>query len=341
MIGDVLTSTIIFEALRKQYPEAELHYLIYKHTKPVVEQNPFIDRLHLFDPKKDVFLGLLEYTSKLRKEKFDVVIDAYSKINSAFITLRTSAKTKIGYKKWYTNTAYDHCLVRRKEPVSNAGLAIENRLLLLEPLGFIPELNKPRIFLTSEEIESTRAMLLKEGVDLNKPVYMIAILGSSETKTYPPAYMAKLLDFISENSDGTLLFNYIPSQSEQVEEILFQTSTETKKRSRKDIFGKSLREFLAICAQCTALIGNEGGAVNMAKALNIPTFAIFSPHIRKESWSTFEDGNDNVAVHLNDFKPEIYKRKPAKEMKKDKNFYLKFKPELFKPLLLNYLKNHS
>jgi len=28
MIGDVLTSSILFEALRKEFPTAELHYMI-------------------------------------------------------------------------------------------------------------------------------------------------------------------------------------------------------------------------------------------------------------------------------------------------------------------------
>ena len=48
MIGDVLTSSILFEVLRAEYPNAELHYLIYPHTLPVVENNPFIDKIIIF-----------------------------------------------------------------------------------------------------------------------------------------------------------------------------------------------------------------------------------------------------------------------------------------------------
>ncbi len=37
MIGDVLTSSILFEALRLKYPNAQLDYLINEHTFPVVQ----------------------------------------------------------------------------------------------------------------------------------------------------------------------------------------------------------------------------------------------------------------------------------------------------------------
>ena len=55
----------------------------------------------------------------------------------------------------------------------------------------------------------------------------------------------------------------------------------------------------------------------MAKALEKPSFIIFSPWIEKKIWATFEDGVHHISVHLNDFKPEfIWLRKPKKNSKK-------------------------
>ena len=45
MIGDVLASTVICEAIKKEHPDWEVHYLIQKSTFPVVENNPFIDKV--------------------------------------------------------------------------------------------------------------------------------------------------------------------------------------------------------------------------------------------------------------------------------------------------------
>ena len=113
---------------------------------------------------------------------------------------------------------------------------------------------------------------------------------------------------------------------------------ETQKKINLKVTGKSIREFLALTHYCNALIGNEGGAVNMAKALNVPTFTIFSTWINKNSWNSFENGTTNVSVHLMDFKPELYQGKSAKNMKnKALILYQEFGPELFLESLDQYI----
>jgi heptosyltransferase-2 len=43
MIGDVLTSSLLFEVLKNNYKESELHYLINSHTSEIINNNPLID----------------------------------------------------------------------------------------------------------------------------------------------------------------------------------------------------------------------------------------------------------------------------------------------------------
>ncbi|WP_298524694.1 glycosyltransferase family 9 protein [uncultured Christiangramia sp.] len=343
MIGDVLTSSILFEALRKEYPTAQLDYLIYKHTKPVVENNPEISNIIIFDPKQDKGLkGLITYGQKLRKLNYNIVIDLYSKPYSALLAYATGAKIRIGIEKWYTKPLLLHVIKYDSRPQSSAGLAIENRLKLLHPLG-IKHLSpiKPKVYLTTEEINWAQNYLSTQKVDMTRPIYMISILGSSGNKTYPENYMAEVLNFIASEKDCTLLYNYIPSQKAQVDSVIDLLSEKAKEVSRPDIFGKSLREFLALCSQCTALIGNEGGAINMAKALDIPTFAIFSPQVTKAAWSSFE-GDRNYSVHLRDFRPDIFSGKSSKMIDKESSIlYQSFEPHLIFSKLNAFIKFNS
>ena len=52
MIGDVLVSTIICNNLRKAYPDAQIDYLVYESTIPVLEGNPNIDNVLLFQENR-------------------------------------------------------------------------------------------------------------------------------------------------------------------------------------------------------------------------------------------------------------------------------------------------
>ena len=335
MIGDVLTSSILFEALRKKYPEAVLHYLIYPHTVQVIENNPFIDRIITYNPKKDGKPGKFwNFLKLIKSEKYDIIIDVYSKISTGIISRASGARVRISYHKWYTSHFYTKTIERLKKPHTKAGLAIENRMLLLQTLDkTFPSELKPEIYLTEEEITKAKLQLRDSVIVPEKPLLMIGVLGSSKEKTYPPEFMAALLDEIAENTQTDFLFNYIPKQKEEVEEIVHLCSVETRERIHLKVYGKNLREFLALTAQCNALIGNEGGAINMAKALGVPTFAIFSPQIEKNAWATYED-DLNQSVHLKDFKPELFSVKRASP-----DLYQDFTPDFISPVLLKYFKD--
>lgn len=340
MIGDVLTSSVLFEVLKKEHPTSELHYLINSHTYPVVKGHPFIDDFIFFTPEiennKLQFFNLLR---RIKRENYDVVIDVYAKLSSSLITLFSCANTRISYYKNYSSFIYNHTYKNKTLVKTTAGLAIENRLMLLDPLLPIPVKNiKPKVFLTDKEKKAASEFLNKNGIDLKQPLYMISVLGSSNSKTYPFSYIAKLIDQIVSETNAQILFNYIPKQQTDALAIYNLCTATTQKHIYFDVFGKSLRDFMSISHFCNAIIGNEGGAINMGKALGVPTFTIFSPWIKKETWSMFEDGVNNISVHLKDYKPELFEHKATKDLKPNwKTLYDSFKPELINLSLKNFL----
>lgn len=341
MIGDVLTTSILFEAIKAEHPDAELHYIINSHTFAVVQNNPFIDKFLFVTPEieesKSKFLAFL---NKIKSENYDAVIDVYSKFSSNLMTKFSGAPIKVSKRKWYTSHYYTHTFKEAKTPQTDAGLAVENRLQLLQPIcNAIPKQIKPKVYLTETEIEASKQTLIKAKIDLEKPLFMMSVLGSGENKTYPLPHMAKIIDTIVEETSGQILFNYIPKQLTEAKTVYNFCNEQTKAHIFFDVFGRSLREFLALTHHCTALIGNEGGAVNMAKALNVPTFTIFSPWILKEAWNMFDNDRTHVSIHLKDMKPDIYDGKSLKTAKKEAYaLYETFPPELIIPRLKTYLK---
>ena len=143
------------------------------------------------------------------------------------------------------------------------------------------------------------------------PLIMLGVLGSGESKTYPLKYMAKVVDTVANETDATLLFNYIPSQEKDARKVYELCSKSAKTKISFETFAPDLRKFLAVLKCCDCYIGNEGGSTNMSKALNVPTFSVFSPWIDKLGWSTFAD-NTNISVHVADYFPEEFKKTKKK-----------------------------
>lgn len=323
------------------YPDAIINYLVYKHTIPVIENNPNIDEIIVFEEAyRESKMKLFKFLLQIKKRKYDLVIDVYGKLESNLVVFFSGASRKIGLYRKHSKFLFTDTILENYAATSEAGAALDNRLNLLSPLK--PKITldkKPKIFLTADEISNGKKVLVDNNIDFSKKIFMISILGSESRKTYPAAYMAKILDFIVVKTDATLLFNYMPSQVEDVTKIVELCATETKKNCKIALQPGSIRNFLAITYHCNALIGNEGGAVNMAKAIDIPTFTIFSPWIIKEAWNSFENAKTNISVHLKDFQPEIYDGKYEFEFKEQAlSLYDQFKPQLFEDRLLYFIE---
>lgn len=339
MIGDVLTSTIICEALRKEYPGVTIDYLVNSNTIPVIQENPFFDTIvefkNEYQSNRRLFYSFLK---KIRSSKYDLVIDAYGKLESNLISLFSGAKDRITFHKWHSSFLYTKTVYKQTVSLYSRSIAIENRLRLVYPENKIDNhLFIPKVFITDLEKATAKVYLESNGITLTKNILIISVLGSSPEKTYPLPYMSQLLDHINKVQPETqILFNYIPNQIKDAQEIYNHCSEKTKKQIFFNVYGNNLREFLAITHHCNALIGNEGGATNMAKALNIKTFVIFAPYLNKSNWYGASENIMHKAVHLSDYTE--YDIKDTKKAKQNPTvYYLKFKPIFIFPELSEFL----
>jgi heptosyltransferase-2 len=205
--------------------------------------------------------------------------------------------------------------------------------------GQTVKINFPKIYLSPKEIEDGQHLLQKY-ISGDKKVVMISILGSSKSKSLPPAVIAEMLDFIASNTDFTLLFNYLPSQATEARIIFDLSKPETRQKVIFNLYADRLREFMTILVHCRALIGNEGGAVNIAKALDIPTFSVFCPWIPKTLWDMLVDEDKHIAIHVQDYFPELYPENHSlRTVKKNYElYYKKLSFDLFKNSLMTFLK---
>lgn len=343
MIGDVLASTVICEGLKSVFPSCIVHFVAHHNTLPVLEQHPFIDKVIVFEKKHRASkIEFYKFLKSIQNESYHTVIDAYGKLESNLISLFSRANQKVSHPKWYTKWIYSHTVKENLDPDGKFPSALQNRLRLLEPIiGAQANMEiYPKIYLSSKETNTAKHTVdtLRETRD--QPIVMIGILGSSPIKTYPARYMADILDFICQGTDAKLIFNYIPNQKKEALAIYDQCKKETRARIAIDFYAESLREFLSVLDQCDALIGNEGGAVNMAKALNIPTFCIFSPFIVKGAWHAANSEN-HMGIHLKDHRPEVFENQNKKSIKKDiEALYTSFEPELFKKDLARFVNEN-
>lgn len=332
-IGDVLTSSVIAENLKRIEPEIEVHMFCYEPAVAVLENNPYIDKVISFNDKKLKEIRVLnQYANQIRDSKYDIVIDPYAKLQSRFITLKSKAERRISYDKPLFKHIYTDVVEKLKIPSdTTCCTAIDNRVSLVGPLNknnLSLELH-PKIYLTEKEIEEGKEILTQANLNPNRKTLMIGILGSGEDKSWPIQYMTQLIVHIQKHYDFNILFNYIPSQQSTVDKII--SGLPNLDKIYPELIGANVREFLKILYHCDAFVGNEGGGINMSKALDKPTFSIYSPHKFPVDWGCFEDGIKHVSVHFQDLNKRAVDTTSEKKLHNNAHIY-------YKQLTYNYVR---
>ncbi len=98
-IGDIVLTTPVIRCLNKQVKNVEVHYLTKYSFRSILENNPYIHKLHLLDENFD------QVAAFLRKEQFDYVIDLHHNLRSLqFKRILKGAQSfsfnKLNIQKW-------------------------------------------------------------------------------------------------------------------------------------------------------------------------------------------------------------------------------------------------
>jgi ADP-heptose:LPS heptosyltransferase len=91
-IGDIVLASPVLRCLKKQIPDAEVHFLTKKSMKAVTEHNPYIDKFFYFDK------NLKELKQELKKENYDYIIDLHKNFRTFSIKFFLGCKS-LTYKK--------------------------------------------------------------------------------------------------------------------------------------------------------------------------------------------------------------------------------------------------
>ncbi len=97
-IGDIVLTTPVIRCLKEQGADFEVHYCTKKSYKGLLEENPYVDKIHLLDDSVN------ELVNKLKEEKFDYIIDLHNSLRTFVIKRELKVKAftfkKLNFKKY-------------------------------------------------------------------------------------------------------------------------------------------------------------------------------------------------------------------------------------------------
>ena len=271
-IGDVLLSTPVFKALRDNFPEGRIAVMVSPHTREVVEGNPYIDEVIIYDKDKQHkgFIGFWKFVYALRKKKFDLAIVLHTKKRNNLIAFLAGIPRRIGYNE---EGKYSFLLTDKIRDTRMLGFKheVDYCLDVLRELNL--EIKDRGLYMpVKKEMEGWADGFLSElGVSQTEKLAAINPGASCPSKRWMPERFVLLINNLVEQHYFKII---IIAGKKDIG--LARTIENATRYPVINIAGKTtISQLAALLKRCVILISNDSGPVHIASAVGTPVISIF------------------------------------------------------------------
>jgi len=152
-IGDVILATGLIESIHQAFPEAQIDFVLRKGNESLLKNHPFVNKLYIWDKKKNKFSNLIKLIGQIRKERFDLVVNLQRFFSTGLIALCAKSKNKRGYDK----NPLSFCYHKKTEHFIGKNHETYRNFSLIDDLKNI-HYQKPHLYFTAEEIQKVQPL---------------------------------------------------------------------------------------------------------------------------------------------------------------------------------------
>ena len=272
-LGDLMLMTPVLRTIRHNYPAAHITLLADLKLADIVQENRHINDCLFIDKKgrDDSFLGILRFARRLRKNKYDLVINLHRNERASALAALSGGKRIVGYAKPGFSLMFDHV-----SPDQNLIMhEIHSHYAALRAAGIIGELDDAGLQMwLPPGAEEAAGRLWEQHFSPGDKVIALNIGASWMTKRWIADYFAVVADTYLVRGYHVAVMGG-PMDVEIVDACRVQMRE--RENPRLHIFtGKvSLGVLAGLLRRCIIFITTDSGPMHVGVAMNVPVLCMF------------------------------------------------------------------
>lgn len=266
----------LLHMLKSRYPDATITFLTSSSAQGILANNPLIDNLLIYDPfwfYPTKIPDWLKFISKLKKLRFDLIIEARADIRDLLLLVFfIKAKFKVSYDVGGGSYLLTHVV-----PYRGVTHKVDYHINIGKFLGCSADTIDYTIPLHS--VEKQRAQRILSEYNINRPFVAVHPGSRLYLKRWPAQRFAKVCDYIVDTYQRQIVFIGAANELHVVVSV-----QKNMAQSSSSLTGKvSLRDFAAIVELADIFICNDSAPMHIAAAMNTKTVALFGPSKSNET----------------------------------------------------------
>ena len=274
-IGDVIHALPVSYAIKEQYPEAHLTWVVGQAAYAILADNPCIDELILFEKAKFRSIGgflreIGPFRRRLRTRRYDASLDLQGLFKSAAIAWNAGAKLRIGTANMREGA---HLVSRPVRGAHAEGHIVERYLDVARALGCrVGEVRFP-VSVSDRDRMAADTLLAREGVQEGRPFVAFAVGANWPNKRWPVEHFAALADRLYHAHYVPVLVGGGRLDATLAEDILRASEIPPV-----NLVGRTnLKQLAHVFTRAALVLGGDTGPVHLAAGLRVPTVMLMGP----------------------------------------------------------------
>ncbi len=302
-LGDVLLTSPIFTLLKKRMPEAQIDAYIYSDSFPMLEGHPAISHLIGYDKgiKKLSFFSRLKRELfllwKIRKEKYDLVINLTEGDRGAIVCKMSGAKILVGMEGDKKRKVYTH-IIKKCHALRHT---VERNLDALRVIGIFPNMEERELYYHIPESAMSKIKhLLQDARFSLKEFYLIHPASRWRFKCWPEEKVREVIQtLLSQEKKVVITSGGDKEEKEMVERIIQGISHPNLLNLSAKV---TLKELGALIQLCKGLLCVDSVSFHMASALKANVTVLFGP-TSDVTWGPWNNPNAQVLTQAFSCRP--------------------------------------
>jgi lipopolysaccharide heptosyltransferase II len=272
-IGDVILSIPSLRSIRAKYPDATIKVLVGLQAREVLDRCPYIDDRIVYDPfgKDKGFKGLLNISSDLRKNCFDIVIDLQNNKKSHILAFMSMAPSRYGY----ANGKFSFLLNNRIKDDAPYLDPVEHQFRVLKLAGIKPADKRLELWPAASDDEKIAAFLEENWIKQKQDIVGINVSASRRwlSKNWPSKYIAELCDRLAREFNIRAVLTGTKDDLHIVDEVTSASSSKPVSAAGRT----GIPELASLIKRCSVYITPDSAPMHIASAMGTPLVALFGP----------------------------------------------------------------
>ena len=283
-IGDVCHTLAVVQAIQRQYPDAEITWIIGKTEAMLMQDLPNV-KLVPFD-KKSGWKGIFTIWKQLAHKRFDFLLNMQTAFRASILSLGIKADKKIGFNKDRAREM-QWLFTNQKVEQTTSPHVLDGQMMFAKAIGVTDLTPKWQLPISMETVEKA-----KQWLDPIRKNVVISPCSSKAEKDWLIERYAEIANWLIAQNINVILVG-----SPAKRELEMTAYIQHLAPNVQNLVGKtSLKELAALLKLADLVISPDTGSAHIASIQGTPVIGLYAIHNPRRT-APYNDQQNVISVY--------------------------------------------